>query len=80
MQKMVDNFYLSNGKKPCCAGCDWWRFHNSIVGECTKSAPVSGGERWSMIGMHSISAEISSGHIMTQRDYSCGEFIDTYEW
>ena len=36
-QEYVDRFYWSNG--PCCAGCDWWRHHNSVAGECTRRAP-----------------------------------------
>ncbi len=77
-QDAVDAFYKAHG--PCCAGCDHWRWHNSVVGECTKSAPVSGRERWSMLGWESVSVELPAGHIMTRRDHRCGEFVDTYDW
>jgi len=51
-----------------------------VIGECTKYAPVSGSERWSMTGMTGISCDVPAGHIMTKRDHSCGDFIDTHEW
>jgi len=75
-QKYVDHFYKKNG--PCCAGCDWWRYHNSSIGECTKSAPVSASERLSMIGIESLSGDIGAGHILTKRDHLCGDFVDTH--
>lgn len=78
-QRAVDQFYRLLGA-PCCAGCDWWRFYNSVVGECTRSAPVSGHERVAMLGMGSISVHTGAGHIMTPRDHVCGEFIDTHDW
>ena len=77
-QKFVDSFYRQNG--PCCAGCDHWQWHNSAVGDCTKSAPVSASERHSMLGMQSCSTELKAGHILTKRDHVCGDFIDTYNW
>ena len=73
-QAFVDKFYKDNG--PCCAGCDNWRYHNSVVGECIKSAPVSGEERYSMIGLESSSAKVEAGHIMTNREHLCGDFED----
>jgi len=73
-QKIIDNFYKQNGK--CCAGCDWWRWHNSIVGECIGTVPVAGKDRVSMLGIHNTSLQIESGHIMTKRDHVCGEFQD----
>ncbi len=73
-QKHVDKFYKDNG--PCCAGCDYWRFHNSVIGECIKSAPVSGDERYSMTGINSCSLEVDAGHIMTGREHLCGDFKD----
>lgn len=79
-QDHVDNFYLKGDKKPCCAGCDWWQFHNSSVGDCTKSAPVSGLDRVAMIGVDKLNFKAGSGHIMTKREHSCGDFVDTYEW
>ena len=30
-QAILDQFYKERG--PCCAGCDWWRWHNSVAGE-----------------------------------------------
>ena len=73
-QSFVDKFYADNGD--CCSGCDHWRFHNSVVGECIKSAPVSGYERYSMIGIKSCSMEAEAGHIMTERGHLCGDFKD----
>lgn len=59
VQKAVDRFYKQHGG-PCCAGCDWWRFHNSAIGECTKSAPVAASERYGMLGFHSASIELEA--------------------
>ncbi len=78
IQARIDEFYMRHG--PCCAGCDWWRFHNSVSGECTKTVPVAGSERAGMLGMTRVSANVESGHIMTKRDHHCGEFIDSYDW
>ena len=78
VREIIDNFYLKNGQ--CCAGCDWWRFHNSLVGECIKSAPVSSDERLSIIGIENHSLNIGAGHILTPREHYCGYFIDTYDW
>jgi hypothetical protein len=75
----IDKFYLDHGK-PCCAGCDWWQPHNSVTGECTKSAPVPGYQRTAMIGMESCSAIVGPGHITTPREHSCGDFVDSYDW
>lgn len=77
--RFIDKFYLDHGK-PCCAGCDWWRPHNAVAGECTRSAPVSGDQRAAMLGIENCSLSIGAGHVMTERDHSCGEFIDTYDW
>lgn len=73
-RKAVDAFYAKHG--PCCAGCDWWRFHNSLVGECIKSAPVSANERTAMLGITGVSMDIGAGHILTKRDHLCGDFSD----
>ncbi len=78
-QKHVDRFYINHGK-PCCAGCDWWRFFNAVVGECSKSAPVSAEDRIGMLNIQLSSCNIDAGHIMTKRDHVCGDFIDTYKW
>lgn len=77
-QAVIDRFYRQHG--PCCAGCDHWRWANSVAGECTRTAPVSGPARVSMLGMASPSVPIGAGHIMTPRDHVCGEFQDTYDW
>ncbi len=78
LQLLVDRFYKQNG--PCCAGCDWWRFHNSVIGECTKSAPVSAEERTGMLQPEKWNIQIGAGHILTRREHHCGDFIDTYDW
>lgn len=77
-QEVVDRFYADRG--PCCAGCDWWHHIDSLVGECHKSAPVSGEERTSMLGLSSWSLPLESGHVMTRRDHHCGAFADTFDW
>ena len=77
-RRIIDQFYKDNG--PCCAGCDWWRYINSCVGECTKSAPAGFGESSSMLGLESCSLTPEGGHILTKRGHLCGEFIDTYDW
>ena len=77
-QECLDAFYIRNG--PCCAGCDWWRHTNSLVGECTASAPVSGKERVGMIGVVSSSLLLDAGHVLTKREHACGSFRDTFEW
>lgn len=73
-QAVVDKFYKNHG--PCCAGCDWWRWHNSAAGECSRSAPVPGAERFAMLGITSSSLAPEAGHVMTPRDHVCGEFKD----
>lgn len=73
-QARVDAFHKEHG--PCCAGCDWWRWHNSLVGECIKSAPVASAERFAMLGIESSSLTPGAGHIMTPREHVCGEFKD----
>lgn len=78
LQAFVDAFYHTHGK--CCAGCDWWRYINSSVGECTRSAPVSGGERVGMLGMTGCSLKLGAGHVLTRRDHVCGDFKDEYDW
>lgn len=73
-QASIDRFYASHG--PCCAGCDWWRWHNSIAGECIRSAPVAGSERFGMLGITGSSLSLEAGHVMTPREHLCGEFKD----
>lgn len=74
----VDRFYMRHG--PCCAGCDWWTYHNSVAGECSRSAPVSGAERIGMLGMTACSLPLQAGHVMTPREHYCGEFKDSFDW
>jgi hypothetical protein len=78
-QEAVDRFYWSHGA-PCCAGCDWWRHLNSSAGDCLRSAPVSGNERWALLGMTDCSLPREAGHVITPRDYACGEFRDGFDW
>lgn len=73
-QAAIDAFYAAHG--PCCAGCDWWRHYNSVVGDCIKSAPVAGQERMAMLGIAASSMAPGAGHVMTRRDHHCGEFRD----
>lgn len=77
-QQIIDAYYQQHG--PCCAGCDWWRAHNAVAGQCIKSAPVSGDERAAMLGMEGCSLDPGAGHVFTPRDHWCGEFVDTYDW
>lgn len=73
-QAAIDDFYAKHG--PCCAGCDWWRWYNSVAGECIRTAPVSGAERYAMLGVTGTSIKVGAGHIMTPREHVCGEFRD----
>ncbi len=75
IQRAIDAFYAQHG--PCCAGCDWWRWHNSVAGECIRTVPVSGADRVAMLGMTGISCPVGAGHIMTPREHFCGEFKDS---
>ena len=77
-QERFDRYYFSHG--PCCAGCDWWRSINSLVGDCTRSAPASGAERWGMLGITNCSLKQTSGHVVTRFDHACGEFKDEFDW
>lgn len=40
-RQYVDAFYWSHG--PCCAGCDWWRYLNTVAGQCIRHAPHAEG-------------------------------------
>lgn len=71
----VRNFYKKNG--PCCAGCDYWRYHNSVIGECIKSQLMSAKDRISMLEVDYCSIDIEAGHALTRRDYHCGKFYDS---
>jgi hypothetical protein len=77
MRQLIDEYGAIND--PCCAGCDSWRWHNSVVGECIKSAILSGRERYEMIGMYNISGGAEAGHALTKREHSCGLFSDNEE-
>lgn len=78
IQESLDRFYFKTG--PCCAGCDWWRSISSVVGECTRSAPVPDHERWAMMGVASCSLQPGAGHPITPREHRCGEFKDDFNW
>jgi len=77
-QEFLDRFYFKHG--PCCAGCDWWRSISSMVGDCTKSAPVDGVARMDMLGIHGCSLRPRAGHIVTDRGHVCGDFKDEFDW
>lgn len=81
-QESVDKFYMNNG--PCCSGCDWWAHINALLGECRKSAPVSGEERYSMVLLMDWTSyrlrDRKAGHILTNREHHCGDFADGFDW
>ncbi|RUR26796.1 hypothetical protein ELY33_16955 [Vreelandella andesensis] len=77
-RKNIKEFYVKNG--PCCAGCDHWDPLGASVGECTRTAPVTGIDRVSMLGWDNVTMRIDSGHIVTPREHVCGEFIETEVW
>ena len=82
-QFYIDFFYLKKmNKKPCCAGCDYWRWISVCVGECSMSKLVSEKERYSILGITdcSVKCEGGAGHVLTSREYSCGLFKDTFDW
>ena len=68
----VEKFASKNGD--CCAGCAWWRFVNSVSGECIKSAPMPEEDRIVALGIDSMSLKIGGGHAITRRDHFCGDF------
>jgi hypothetical protein len=77
-QEILDRFYWEHGH--CCAGCDWWRSISALVGDCTKSAPVSSEERSSMLGIYPSWPPIPAGHVVTPREHTCGDFKDNFDW
>ncbi len=79
VREAVDRFYFAHGA-PCCAGCDWWQYLNSVAGECRASAPVAAAERFAMIGISGCSLSADAGHVITPRDHSCGQFRDSFDW
>lgn len=78
-QEAVDRFYWSF-RGPCCAGCDWWGYLNLVAGQCTRSAPVAAEGRWALLGVAHHSLPPEAGHVMTPRDYVCGDFRDSFDW
>jgi hypothetical protein len=78
IQEAIDRFYVEHG--PCCAGCDWWHHMNSAAGECRKSAPVSGEQRFGLIGIEGSSLLAEAGHPVTLRTHHCGDFKDDFDW
>lgn len=78
VQKLLDVFYTKNG--PCCAGCDWWQYANSVAGQCIKAAPVSGDQRVAMLGITGTSLHVGAGHPLTERGHYCGDFKDEFDW
>ncbi len=78
VSEIADRFYMNHGK--CCAGCDWWAQVNSLVGECTRTVPVSGVQRVSMLNITSASLSPRAGHSLTPREHYCGEFSDQFDW
>lgn len=77
VEAALNAFIAKHG--PCCAACDHWRWHNSVAGECIRTAPIAGPARVAMLGMTSPSLPIGAGHILTPREHLCGEFVDTPE-
>lgn len=77
-QELLDRFYTEHG--PCCAGCDWWRHLNSVVGECRKSAPVDADQRFDVLNLSYASLRVEAGHILTRREHHCGDFKDEFDW
>lgn len=78
MQERFDTLYMERG--PCCAGCDWWHYVNSLVGECRRSAPVAAAERFALLGIASFSLNPGAGHVMTPAKHHCGDFRDEFDW
>lgn len=76
--RILDSFYTQHG--PCCAGCDWWQAANSAAGQCTRSAPVPGAQRFAVLGITGTSLPMAAGHVMTPREHMCGDFKDEFDW
>lgn len=72
-QQHVDAFYAANG--PCCAGCDFWRWVNSLIGECVRFPPNRSHDAAAGLGMTGCSLSRSTANL-TRRDHWCGEFRD----
>ena len=78
IQEIHDTMYARHG--PNCAGCDWWRWLNSAVGECLASAPVAAHERSGIIGISHSSLPAEAGHVFTPARHHCGDFKDAFDW
>lgn len=77
-QRRLDTLYWKHG--PCCAGCDWWQSANTAAGQCTKSAPVAGKDRYDMLGIERVSSHVGAGHPFTLATHRCGDFKDDFDW
>ncbi|MGX7706365.1 hypothetical protein [Methylobacterium sp. Gmos1] len=77
-QEILDTFYHQQG--PCCAGCDWWHSISTLVGECHRSAMVSGHDRMIALGIDYSSLAFGAGHVVTKREHVCGDFKDEFDW
>lgn len=75
-QEFLDQFYHATG--PCCAGCDWWRHFNALVGECVRHAPRPEIAVPFHLNFQSMISE--QGHPVTRREYHCGDFKDEFDW
>jgi len=53
---------------------------SSNAGDCTKSKPTNGNERWAMLGIERISMKMPAGHIVTPSNHVCGDFKDEFDW
>lgn len=73
-QAYVDAFYAKNG--PCCAGCDFWRWINTAVGECVRHAPDPSHDAAGGLDIQGWSGPPSST-MLTKREHWCGDFQDT---
>ncbi len=77
-QEVLDTFYHQQG--PCCAGCDWRHSLSALIGECHRSAMVSGHDRQLALGISQSSLAFGAGHVITERQHVCGEFKDGFDW
>lgn len=73
LQRHVDAYADKFG--PCCAGCDFWRWINTAVGECVRHAPDPSHDAAAGLGLHGVSLGKSST-MLTKRDQWCGDFSD----
>lgn len=73
-QHYVDTFYAKTG--PCCAGCDFWRWLNSVVGECVRMPPNQSHDTAAGLGLTGCSHPKSTANL-TYRNHVCGEFRDS---